>query len=59
MFRPITVSVGVAALVSGVNGLEDLIGAADEEMYRAEREQERDVGRRRVPSENGHGVTTR
>jgi diguanylate cyclase (GGDEF)-like protein len=38
LFRPITVSAGVADLVTGMNELEDLISAADEEMYRAKRE---------------------
>jgi diguanylate cyclase (GGDEF)-like protein len=37
LFRPVTVSIGVAALVTGMSRLEDLIGAADEEMYRAKR----------------------
>ena len=37
LFRQVTVSIGVAALVTGMSRLEDLIGAADEEMYRAKR----------------------
>jgi diguanylate cyclase (GGDEF)-like protein len=37
LLRPITVSVGVAALTAGIGRLEELMDAADEEMYRAKR----------------------
>ena len=35
--RQLTISLGVASLASGTVNLEDLLGAADEEMYRAKR----------------------
>jgi diguanylate cyclase (GGDEF)-like protein len=37
LVRSITVSVGVAALTAGMSRLEELMDAADEEMYRAKR----------------------
>lgn len=37
LVRPITVSVGVAALTAGMSRLEELMDAADEEMYQAKR----------------------
>jgi diguanylate cyclase (GGDEF)-like protein len=37
LIRPITISVDVAAFAAGMSRLEELMDAADEEMYRAKR----------------------
>ena len=52
LLRPITVSVGVAALAAGMSRLEELMDAADEEMYRAKR-----VGKNTVSVAEYHQTT--
>ncbi len=52
LVRPITVSVGVAALTAGMSRLEELMDAADEEMYRAKR-----VGKNTVSVAEYHQTT--